>query len=71
MPKTAVFPSSFHILADINMTVVAVSSFTLTYLQKFITSLTEDREVIFQDVFGLHRGDVAIRWHQWIRARLS
>ena len=53
------------------MIVVAVSSFILTYLQKFITGLAEDGEVVFQDVFGLHRGDAAIRWRQWIRARLS
>lgn len=43
----------------------------LTYLQKFIASLADDREVVFQDVLVLHRYDVAIRWRHRIRARLS
>jgi hypothetical protein len=41
-----------------------------SHLQKLIASLAEDGEAVFQDVLGLHRRNVAVRWRHWIRARL-
>lgn len=53
------------------MIVVHLNSFVLTYLQKFVARLTEDKEAVFHDVCGLHRGDVAVRWCRRVRAGLS
>lgn len=50
---------------------VHLDSSLLTHLQEFIAGLTKDEESVFEDVLGLHRGDMAIRWRHWIRARLS
>ena len=53
------------------MIVVHFNSFVLTYLQKFVARLAKDKDVVFQDVFGLRRGDVAVRWCCRVRAGLS